>query len=163
TGQDVLRGRDGAGAAGLGRRGGRGLDRPRPPARSAPPPRGRCAPGEHRHLGAEHPAHSAGRLPARRAEPGQGDHRGHLRRVAAQDAALARAGQAPTSIFTGYYGEAGVLDVLGTAGHLPPVLSGNNNYWIWGPGQASNRIVLVVDALGWLRPYFTHCRVLTTY
>ena len=43
------------------------------------------------------------------------------------------------------------------------MLSGNNNYWIWGPGQASDRIVLVVDALGWLRPYFAHCRVLTTY
>jgi 4-amino-4-deoxy-L-arabinose transferase-like glycosyltransferase len=85
------------------------------------------------------------------------------RAVAAQDAALTRAGQAPSSIFTGNYGEAGALDVLGTADHLPPVLSGNNNYWIWGPGRASDRIVLVVDAVGWLRPYFAHCRVLTTY
>ena len=85
------------------------------------------------------------------------------RLVAAQNEALARAGQAPTSIFAGNYGEAGALDVLGTADHLPPVLSGNNNYWIWGPGRASDRIVLVVDALGWLRPYFAHCRVLTTY
>ncbi len=83
--------------------------------------------------------------------------------IAAQDAALARAGQAPTSIFTGNYGEAGALDVLGTADHLPPVLSGQNNYWIWGPGRASDTVVLVVDALGWLRPYFTDCRVLTTY
>jgi 4-amino-4-deoxy-L-arabinose transferase-like glycosyltransferase len=83
--------------------------------------------------------------------------------VAAQDAALARAGQAPTSIFTGNYGEAGALDVLGTADHLPPVLSGQNNFWIWGPGRASDRTVLVVDALGWLRPYFARCRVLTTY
>ena len=85
------------------------------------------------------------------------------RAVAAQDAALVRAGQAPTSIFTGNYGEAGALDVLGPAGRLPPVLSGHNNYWIWGPGRASDRIVLVVGALGWLRPYFAHCRVLTTY
>jgi 4-amino-4-deoxy-L-arabinose transferase-like glycosyltransferase len=85
------------------------------------------------------------------------------RAVAGQDAALARAGQAPTSIFTGNYGEAGALDVLGTADHLPPVLSGQNNFWIWGPGQASDRTVLVVDALGWLRPYFARCRVLTTY
>src|SRR5215470_17536688 len=55
------------------------------------------------------------------------------RAVAAQNAALARAGQAPTSIFAGNYGEAGALDVLGTAAdRLPPVLSGNNNYWIWG-------------------------------
>jgi hypothetical protein len=85
------------------------------------------------------------------------------RAVADQEAALARAGQAPTSIFTGNYGEAGALDVLGTADHLPPVLSGQNNFWIWGPGQASDRTVLVVDALGWLRPYFARCRVLTTY
>jgi hypothetical protein len=61
--------------------------------------------------------------------------------VAAQDAALKRAGQAPTSIFTGNYGEAGALDVLGT----------------------SDRTVLVVDALGALQPYFSGCRVLTTY
>jgi hypothetical protein len=83
--------------------------------------------------------------------------------VVAQDAALVRAGQLPTSIFTGYYGEAGALDVLGSADHLPPVLSGHNAYWMWGPGQASDRTVLVVDALGQLRPYFASCRLLTTY
>jgi hypothetical protein len=85
------------------------------------------------------------------------------RAVAAQDAALKRAGQAPTSIFTGDYGEAGALDVLGTADHLPPVLSGHNTFWLWGPGQASDRTVLVVDALGALQPYFSGCRALTTY
>jgi hypothetical protein len=83
--------------------------------------------------------------------------------VAVQDAALARAGQRPTSIFTGYYAEAGALDVLGSADHLPPVLSGHNAYWMWGPGRASDRTVLVVDALGRLRPYFASCRLLTTY
>jgi hypothetical protein len=85
------------------------------------------------------------------------------RSVAAQDAALVRAGQAPTSIFTGYYAEAGALQVLGSADHLPPVLSGHNSYWMWGPGQASDRRVLVVDALGQLRPYFTRCRMLATF
>jgi Dolichyl-phosphate-mannose-protein mannosyltransferase len=85
------------------------------------------------------------------------------RSVAAQDAALVRAGQPPTSIFTGYYAEAGALDVLGSADHLPPVLSGHNTYWMWGPGRASDRTVLVVDALGQLRPYFASCRLLTTY
>jgi hypothetical protein len=85
------------------------------------------------------------------------------RSVAAQDAALVHAGQPPTSIFTGYYGEASALDVLGFADHLPPVLSGHNAYWMWGPGGASDRTVLVVDALGQLRPYFAHCRLLTTY
>jgi hypothetical protein len=85
------------------------------------------------------------------------------RSIAAQDAALVRAGQPPTSIFTGYYAEAGALDVLGSADHLPPVLSGHNAYWMWGPGRASDARVLVVDALGQLRPYFASCRLLTTY
>jgi 4-amino-4-deoxy-L-arabinose transferase-like glycosyltransferase len=83
--------------------------------------------------------------------------------VAAQDAALGRAGIPPTSIFTGYYGEAAALQVLGTHDHLPPVLSGHNAYWMWGPGHASDRTVLVVDALGQLRPYFAQCRLLTTF
>ena len=85
------------------------------------------------------------------------------RAVATQNAALARAGQAPTSIFTGYYGEAGALQVLGPADHLPPVLSGHNAYWTWGPGRASDHTVLVVDALSQLRPYFAHCRLLAVY
>jgi 4-amino-4-deoxy-L-arabinose transferase-like glycosyltransferase len=85
------------------------------------------------------------------------------RAVAVQDADLVRAGQPPTSIFTGYYGEAAALDVLGSAYHLPPVLSGHNAYWMWGPGPASDHTVLVVDALGQLKPYFASCRLLTTY
>jgi hypothetical protein len=85
------------------------------------------------------------------------------RAIAAQDVALVRAGQPPTAIFTGYYAEAGALDVLGSAYLLPPVLSGYNAYWMWGPGHASDRTVLVVDALGQLRPYFASCRLLTTY
>ena len=83
--------------------------------------------------------------------------------VAAEAAALVRTGQPPTSIFTGYYAEAGALDVLGSADHLPPVLSGHNAFWMWGPGQASDHTVLAVDALGQLRPYFASCRLLTTY
>jgi Dolichyl-phosphate-mannose-protein mannosyltransferase len=85
------------------------------------------------------------------------------RAVEAQDAALIRSGQRPASIFAGYYGEAGALQVLGAADRLPPVLSGNNAYWMWGPGRASDRSVLVVDALGQLRPYFASCRLLSTY
>jgi Dolichyl-phosphate-mannose-protein mannosyltransferase len=86
-----------------------------------------------------------------------------VRAVAAQDAAQVRAGQPPTSIFTGWYAEAAALDVLGSADHLPPVLSGHNAYWMWGPGHASDRTVLVVDAMGRLRPYFASCHLLTTY
>jgi len=83
--------------------------------------------------------------------------------IAAQDAALARAGEAPTSIFAGFYGEAAAVDVFDSGRPLPPALSGQNAYWMWGPGRASDRTVLVVDALGKLRPYFGTCRLLTTY
>ena len=86
-----------------------------------------------------------------------------VRAVAAQDAARVRAGQPPTSIFTGWYTEAAALDVLGSADYLPPVLSGHNAYWMWRPGHASDRTVLVVDARARLRPYFASCRLLTTY
>jgi hypothetical protein len=80
--------------------------------------------------------------------------------VAAQDTALTRAGDPPTSVFTGDYAEAGALQDLGGGDHLPPVVSGHNAYWTWGPGQASDKTVLVVDALGQLRPYFASCRQL---
>lgn len=83
--------------------------------------------------------------------------------VAAEDAALTRAGEPPTSVFTANYGQAAALDVLGSGDHLPPVLSGQNTFSMWGPGRASDRTVLVVGALHALRPYFGSCRQLTTY
>ena len=112
------------------------------------------------------PASDVHRLPASSQRSTLGDTIGWpqlTRAIAAQDAALARAGQRPTAIFTGYYGEAAALDVLGRAGQLPPVLSGHNAYWMWGPGRASDRTVLAVDALVMLRPYFASCRLLATY
>ena len=83
--------------------------------------------------------------------------------VAAQDAALMRAGQPPTSIFTGAYAEAGALDVYGGPYHLPLVISGHNTFWLWGPGDASDTTVLYVDAAGQLWPYFASCRQLAVY
>ncbi|WP_300612961.1 hypothetical protein, partial [Trebonia sp.] len=69
----------------------------------------------------------------------------------------------PTSVYTMWYAEAGALDTFGGHDHLPPVISANNNFWLWGPGDASDRTVLVVDALDQVRPYFSSCRVLTVY
>ncbi len=111
------------------------------------------------------PATAVHSLPAAAQHSSVGDSIGWpqlTRAVAAQDAALVRGGQAPTSIFTGYYPEAATLAVYGASDHLPPVLSGHNAYWMWGPGRASDRTVLVVDALSQLRPYFASCHVLTT-
>jgi len=83
--------------------------------------------------------------------------------VVAQDQALARAGSPPTSVYTMWYAEAGALDTFGGHDQLPPVISAHNNFWLWGPGDASDRTVLVVDALDQVRPYFASCRALTVY
>jgi len=83
--------------------------------------------------------------------------------VAAQDAALTRAGQAPTSVYTIAYAEAGALHTFGGPYHLPPVVSAHNSFWTWGPGSASDQTVLVVDGLGQLRPYFASCRQLAVF
>ncbi|HEX7410197.1 MAG TPA: glycosyltransferase family 39 protein [Candidatus Binatia bacterium] len=48
------------------------------------------------------------------------------------------------AIYVGNYGEAGAIDVLGKARHLPPAISGHNNYWLWGPGDYSGEVVIVL-------------------
>jgi hypothetical protein len=83
--------------------------------------------------------------------------------VAAQDAALTREGHAPTSIYTGAYGEAAALLLYGGPDHLPPVISAHNSFYTWGPGTASDATVIVVDALGQVSPYFASCRQLAVY
>lgn len=49
--------------------------------------------------------------------------------------------QAATVIFTGSYGEAGAVDVLGPAAGLPPAASGHNNYWLWGPPMGHGPVI----------------------
>ena len=83
--------------------------------------------------------------------------------VAAQDAALTRAGQAPTSIYTAAYAQAGALDRYGGPYHLPPAVSAHNSFWTWGPGTASDTTVLVVDVPGPLALDFVSCRQLTVF
>lgn len=70
--------------------------------------------------------------------------------------------RAHSAIFTGNYGEASALEIWGR-GRLPPVLSGHNNYWLWGPGHAPDATVISVGAAGQLRPYFASCRRLATF
>ena len=83
--------------------------------------------------------------------------------VAALNATLTREGQAPTSVYTGAYAEAGALLLYGGHDHLPPVVSAHNAFYTWGPGRASDQQVIVVDALSQVRPYFASCRQLTVY
>ncbi len=46
-----------------------------------------------------------------------------------------------TAIFTGSYGEAGAVDVLGPAAGLPAASSGHNNYWLWGPPDGHGPVI----------------------
>ena len=54
--------------------------------------------------------------------------------------------QAKACIFTGNYGEAGALAFFGRKYNLPPVISGHNNYFIWGPGNCTGEVMITVGA-----------------
>lgn len=43
-------------------------------------------------------------------------------------------------------GEAGAIDHFGRRHGLPRAHSGHNNYWLWGPPEASGRCVIVLGA-----------------
>jgi hypothetical protein len=61
-------------------------------------------------------------------------------------------------ILTSNYGEAGALELLGSG--LPPVHSGHNGYWDWGPPAENRTIAILVG--GWNRGswsrFFASCR-----
>ena len=59
-------------------------------------------------------------------------------------AALPPADRAKAVIFTENYGEAGALTFFGGPYHLPSTISGHNNYYLWGPGNATGDVVIVV-------------------
>jgi hypothetical protein len=74
---------------------------------------------------------------------------------------LAREDRARAVIMTANYGEAGALELLGR--DLPPVHSGHNAYWDWGPPPDDRTVVVTV---GWspeqaAQP-FDGCRVAAT-
>lgn len=64
-------------------------------------------------------------------------------------ASLPPAERAKTAIFAENYGDAGAIDVLGA--NLPPVIGGNNQYYLWGPRgyDGSSVIAVNVDPARW--------------
>ncbi len=64
--------------------------------------------------------------------------------VAGVYASLPAPERARACIFTANYGEASALNVLGRRYHLPPVISGHNNYYLWGPGQCTGEVMIFV-------------------
>jgi hypothetical protein len=50
--------------------------------------------------------------------------------------------RAQCAIIASNYGEAAAVDWFGRAYGLPPAVSTHNNYWIWGPGNATGDVVI---------------------
>jgi hypothetical protein len=75
-------------------------------------------------------------------------------------------------IFTGDYGEAGAINELGRGTGLPVAVSGHNNEWFWGPGNAHATTVVAIqpgpvdetnkEAYDYLSRFFKHVRVAAT-
>jgi hypothetical protein len=59
-------------------------------------------------------------------------------------AGLPPAERARACVLTGNYGEASALSLLGAPGRLPPVISGHNNYYLWGPGPCTGQVLIVL-------------------
>ena len=58
-------------------------------------------------------------------------------------ASLPATDRAKAAIFATRYGEAAAIDVLGR--NLPPALSGNNQYYLWGPRGFDGSVVIAVN------------------
>jgi hypothetical protein len=58
--------------------------------------------------------------------------------------ALPASEKSETCILTDNYGEASALNFLGTKYGLPPAISGHNNYYLWGPGNCTGKVLLTV-------------------
>jgi hypothetical protein len=52
--------------------------------------------------------------------------------------------RAKARVYATNYGEAGAIDVLGRRLGLPPAISGHNTYWIWGPGDCTGELLIVI-------------------
>ncbi len=61
-------------------------------------------------------------------------------------AGLPPAQRAQACVFTSNYGEAGALQQLAAPGRLPPVISGHNNYYLWGPGTCTGQVLIAVGS-----------------
>jgi len=52
--------------------------------------------------------------------------------------------RARACVFTQNYGEAGAIDRFGPALGLPPAISAHNSYFLWGPGNCTGEVVIVI-------------------
>ncbi len=53
--------------------------------------------------------------------------------------------RAVACIFTGNYGEAGAINLFGPSHGLPPAISGHQTHSMWGPGDCTGEVVIVLQ------------------
>jgi hypothetical protein len=70
-----------------------------------------------------------------------------------------------TAIFTGNYGEAGAIDLLGARLRLPRAYSGHNGFSEWGepPATDTGAVIVGFDNPASAAPNFTDCRTLARF
>jgi hypothetical protein len=59
---------------------------------------------------------------------------------------LPAAEQAKCFIFVRNYGEAGAIDFFGRKYGLPPAACAHNNYWLWGPGDRTGEVAIILGS-----------------
>lgn len=69
--------------------------------------------------------------------------------------------RAVTGIYTGNYGEASALNLLGGKYGLPVAISGHQSYWMWGPhGYTGQEMIIINGAkLADMKAYYQDCIV----
>jgi hypothetical protein len=71
--------------------------------------------------------------------------------------------RARACIYTVNYGEASALAFLGPQYHLPPALSGHNNFYFWGPQGCSGAVLITVGyAPSDMEPFYAGVRQAAT-
>jgi hypothetical protein len=52
--------------------------------------------------------------------------------------------RAKACVFGQNYGEAGAMEYFGPRLGLPPTISRHNSYWLWGPGECTGEVLIVI-------------------
>jgi Dolichyl-phosphate-mannose-protein mannosyltransferase len=68
------------------------------------------------------------------------------KQVAAVYHSLPAPDQKASAILATNYGDASAVDFYGKADKLPPVISGGNQYYLWGPGDYDGSTVILINA-----------------
>jgi hypothetical protein len=77
---------------------------------------------------------------------------------------LSPAQRSHATIYADTYGDAAALDFYGPRYGLPPAISSQNSFYLWGPGRDDGTTLVAVGAThaAELRRYYRHVRLVTT-